>query len=199
MLFNMVDSSLHALHNLCWLSLMAACIAATALFPLFFGPVPITFQDCVIMGSGLLLGPKEGTKAVALYIVAGCIGLPVFSGGRGGVAHIFGPTGGYLVGFMFLAYFAGLSAQWYAIARNKWTRWGKLLTGWLAGYICVYTIGSLWLAYTIKVSFVTAVGIGVLPFLPVTVIKLLVLFASFRSVYPQIKRLSPHVKYADYC
>ena len=191
-----VSSSLNALHTLCWLSLVAACIAVTALFPLFVGPVPITFQDCVIMGAGFLLGPKEGAKAVLLYIVAGCIGLPVFSGGRSGLAHVFGPTGGYLIGFVFLAYFSGLSMRWYTTAQTKWTQRGSLFIGWLIGYSLVYAIGAFWLVHTMNISYTTAFAVGVFPFLPITVIKLLVLFASFRPLYPQIKRFSPHAKRA---
>lgn len=172
---------------------MAACIAGTALFPLFIGPVPITLQDCLVIGSGIFLGPKEGTKAVGLYIVAGGIGLPVFSGGRSGIAHVLGPTGGYLAGFMLLAFFAGFAAQYRGQRELSATHfWSRLLAGCVAGYVSLYTTGTLWLAHTLDVSLVTAFTVGVLPFLPVTVIKLLVLFASLHTFYPQIIRFSPY-------
>lgn len=170
---------------------MAAGIGVTALFPLFIGPVPITLQDCLIIGCGVFLGPKDGAKAVALYILAGCIGLPIFSGGRGGIAHLLGPTGGYLLGFIFLAFCTGLTA-YTPFQRNNPFRWIYLSCGCILGYFGVFSIGALWIAYTLKVPLATALVIGVIPFLPVTLLKLLILFIGLYLFYPQIYHVIPY-------
>lgn len=99
------------LHRLCWLALMAALMAAGALFHLNLGPVPVTFQDLFVALAGLVLGPRLGFYAVGLYILAGCAGLPVFAGGKAGLGHLIGPTGGYLAGFLALALCAGLGGN----------------------------------------------------------------------------------------
>lgn len=74
----------------------AALIAAGSVFVLPVGPVPVTFQTLVIALAGLYLGPGPGMSAVALYILAGGIGVPVFAGGKAGLGVLFGPTGGIL-------------------------------------------------------------------------------------------------------
>lgn len=105
------SGQLAALRLLCRTALMAALMAAGALFHLSLGPVPFTLQDMCVALAGLVLGPRHGLYAVGLYILAGCAGLPVFSGGRAGLGHLIGPTGGYLAGFLLLAFCAGLGGR----------------------------------------------------------------------------------------
>tara|TARA_B100000212_G_scaffold298073_1_gene242096 strand:+ start:1042 stop:1593 length:552 start_codon:yes stop_codon:yes gene_type:complete len=71
-----------------------------------FTLVPATMQTFVVMFLGLILGYKLATLTVVLYLIEGAIGLPVFAKG-GGVGYLLGPTGGYLIGFIFTAFFAG--------------------------------------------------------------------------------------------
>ncbi len=104
-------STLSDLHRLAWTAFMAALIAAGALAHLAIGPVPITFQDMAVILAGLILGPRHGVYAMALYLFAGAAGLPVFSGGRSGLGHLAGPTGGYFAGFLLLAFWAGVGGR----------------------------------------------------------------------------------------
>lgn len=87
----------------------AALIAVCALLPAIkvAGPVPITLQTFAVLLSGAVLGSRRGFLAVALYVVAGAAGLPIFSGGAAGLAVLTGPTAGYIVGFMLAAAMCG--------------------------------------------------------------------------------------------
>ncbi|MHA6525411.1 biotin transporter BioY [Tessaracoccus sp. G1721] len=101
--------------DLAYVAVFAALIAALALTPAIpIGTlgVPITLQTLGVALAGLCLGAWRGAAAVALYLLVGLAGLPVFSGGRAGLAVLVGPTGGYLIGFLFSAFVVGLVAQW---------------------------------------------------------------------------------------
>ncbi|MDQ4126909.1 MAG: biotin transporter BioY, partial [Actinomycetota bacterium] len=80
-------------------ALMAAvtAVAAQITIPLPFSPVPFTLQVPAVVLSGLLLGPRYGAVAQAIYVLLGAVGVPVFAGFKGGLGIIFGPTGGYLL------------------------------------------------------------------------------------------------------
>ena len=90
------------LHKLVLASLMAALIAVGGYLAIPIGPVPIVLQNLFVLVAALLLGSKWGSAAVAVYLLAGACGLPVFAGGGGGLGHLFGPRGGYLFGFLVL-------------------------------------------------------------------------------------------------
>jgi len=72
-------------------------MALAAQLKMYVGPVPITGQTFVALLTGALLGSRLGAAAMIVYLVEGASGLPFFAGGSGGLAHLFGPTGGYLV------------------------------------------------------------------------------------------------------
>src|SRR6266850_109359 len=94
-------------------SLLTA-LAAQIVIPI--GPVPITGQTFAVLLTGALLGSRLGALAMIAYLIEGASGLPFFSGGTGGIAHLLGPTGGYLIAFPAAAYVTG------AFAENGWDR-----------------------------------------------------------------------------
>ena len=104
---------LKELQSTVYASLFAALIACGAYLaiPIPISPVPIVLQNLFVLLAGLLLGGRWGLASVGIYLLAGAVGLPVFTGGKGGVAHFFGPTGGYLVGFAASVFVAGLIAH----------------------------------------------------------------------------------------
>ncbi|MCI5076379.1 biotin transporter BioY [Oricola sp.] len=108
-----------------------------------FYPVPLTMQTFVVLGLGLALGPRLGVAAVALYLLQGIAGLPVFSGTpeKGiGIAYMTGPTGGYLAGYLLAAFVTG------HLAERGWDR--SVITAFfaaLAGTVADYVPGLLWL------------------------------------------------------
>src|SRR4030066_809482 len=92
-------------------SLMAALTAVGAYIHVPFGPVPIVLSTLFVILSGLLLGSRWGLTSMALYLLVGAIGIPVFAGGKGGFAHFLGPTGGYLFGYVLSAWITGLISE----------------------------------------------------------------------------------------
>ena len=108
-----------------------------------FYPVPLTMTTFVVIGLGLALGPRLGTAAVALYLVQGAFGLPVFAGTpeKGlGFAYIMGPTGGYLLGYLLAAFVAGTLAE-RGMDRSPLN---ALLSALIASAI-IYVPGLFWL------------------------------------------------------
>lgn len=117
-------------------ALLAAVVAVCSLItiPMPTG-VPITLQTFAVAFAGYCLGAKKGTAAVILYILIGAVGLPVFSGMKGGVSVLAGPTGGFLWGFIFFALLCGLKSK---IGK----KWVSVSLG-IAGLIVCHALGVL--------------------------------------------------------
>ena len=138
-------------------SLLIALSAQVAI-PLPFTPVPVTLQTFAILLTGVLLGSRRGALAAAAYVVEGSLGLPFFSGGTAGIAHLLGPTGGYLVGCVAAAFVAGLLAE-----KGVASRPAGLLLVLCAADLVVFIPGLAWLGLFIGAG--KAVALGFLPFL----------------------------------
>lgn len=149
------------------MALLAAilCVSSYINIPLPFSPVPITAQVLVIFMIGLLLRPRPAFMTVLVWALLGMAGLPVFSGGRGGVAVFAGPTGGYLVG-----YFLGAVATSYLC--KKCRRNGrKLLVLLCAGIPLIYVAGIPWMKFVTGMEWPAACVTGIAPYLPWDIIK----------------------------
>ena len=157
--------------------IIASCLLAIVSqvkIPLSFTPVPFTIQTIAVMGIGAMLGSRLGAFATLLYLLQGGLGLPVFAGGNLGLQYFFGPTGGYLVGFVVQAFLVG----WFFERRAAFSllqRWGVLLlsTSLQLG------LGALWL--TQFVGWSQALSLGVLPFVVGDGVKAFLLAASLPS------------------
>jgi biotin transport system substrate-specific component len=143
--------------------LFVALTAVSAQIQIPIGPVPFTLQVFAVLLSGLLLGSKLGFTSQALYVFAGAIGFPVFAGFTGGIAHLYGPSGGYLLAFPLAAVVAGLFAE-------RTGRTGVWLLGALLGVLIIYLLGWLRLGLYLN-DFEKAFLLGVLPFVPLDVAK----------------------------
>lgn len=177
----MTQGPLASLHTLVWTSLLAALTAAGAFIHLPLAPVPVSLQTMFVLLCGQALGSRQGMLAVGLYLLAGFAGLPVFAGGASGLAHLFGPTGGYLLGFIPCAGLAGLAL------RNKTPdappSW-KALAGWgVLGFATLYALGVTRLAMVMDVGLLKAATLGLLPFLPGDAIKLAAACATARFLH----------------
>jgi len=148
-------------------ALFAALIAAGAFFVIPVGPVPIVLQNLFALLSGLILGPVLGAAAVALYLLTGILGFPVFAGGTGGLARLAGPTGGYLVGYLFAAIIAGLIA-----GRPKArTPLPRVVIAVIAGFLAVYVPGVTWLKVSQNLDWARSLAVGFTPFIVGDVLK----------------------------
>ena len=172
----MADSSSTQRKKVGWASLMASLIAVGAYLAIPVGPVPISMQTFFVMLAGFVLGSAYGALAVAIYLAAGCLGLPVFAGGTSGVAKLVGPTGGFLLGFVLLAAISGVAMR----DRSQpltWLRglgWGALAT------VVALALGVQWLKIALDFGWHEALDKGVWPFLPGAVFKLVLCVATCR-------------------
>jgi biotin transport system substrate-specific component len=168
-------------------------IASTALvalcahisIPLGFTPVPITLQPFAVLLLGLLLAPEISFAALTLYLLEGAAGLPVFSPhGLGGVAQLFGPTGGYLLAAPFAAAVAGLA---YRDGKRKLL---SALAGAALGDLILLAIGTLWLGVLAHTSFSALLSQSVLPFLPSDAAKVIAAAACAQIFHSFSRRSS---------
>lgn len=156
-------------------------LCAHVYLPLPGTPVPLTLQNFGVLLVGLALGSRRGFAALALYLVEGTLGMPVFSPhGIGGIAQILGPTGGYLVAYPFVAGVTG-----YIFERGKAT-FARAAFASLIGEILLFTFGISWL-YVLTHSLAQAIAFGLSWFVFAEVIKIMMAAGavkSWRSFFP---------------
>ncbi|GAB6060613.1 biotin transporter BioY [Desulfonatronum parangueonense] len=181
----MYATTLQGLHSMVWVALMASLIAVGSFLSIPLGPVPFSMQPFFVMLAGFLLGWPHGMFAALLFVGAGTIGLPVFAGGKSGLAVLFGPTGGYLIGFVLAAGAIGL------ITRARKAEWSLgIAPGWLlglgaglAGLALMYSCGLLNLMRVIDVGWQKALAVGFLPFIIQDLVKLVMAVATWRFMH----------------
>ena len=157
--------------------IMAALMSVLGPLSIPIGPVPISLTNLVIFVALYVLGMKNATISLFIYLLVGFIGLPVFSGFSSGPAKLLGPTGGYLIGFIFMALVAGYFIDKFI---NNWLLcMGGMV---LATAIC-YGFGTAWLAYQANLTARAALAAGVIPFILGDLIKILVV----SYIGPQIR------------
>jgi len=128
--------------------------------------VPMTLQTLVVLVIGAAYGWRLGCATVIVYLVEGAIGLPVFAGPVGGLAPFFGPTAGYLLGFVAAAFITG----W--LSERGWDRSVPLLFMAMGmGHIIILGCGFAWLAFGLNLGFEKAWLVGIAPFVAASVIK----------------------------
>lgn len=147
-------------------------VGAWVTIPLPFTPVPVTLQVFLVLLSGAVLGAYFGALSQIVYVLLGAVGLPVFSGAKGGIGVLFGPTGGYLLGFVIGAYFVGLLIQ----AKEK-PGYFYVLCAMMGGVLFIYLAGYLQLMLITKMDYRAAFVAGVMPFIGFDVVK--ALFAAY--------------------
>jgi len=162
--------------NLTQIALMTAlmCILCPMTIPV--GPIPISLAPLMIFLSVFILGTKRGTLAVALYLLIGLAGVPVLSGFTGGAARLFGPTGGYMIGYIFMALISG----WFI--NRYYDRIPVQVLGMLLGLAVLYTFGTLWLKHQAGMTLQAAAAAGVWPFVGLDLLKIAAAVVIGRAV-----------------
>ncbi len=162
--------------DITYAALFAALIAVGAFATVPLGPVPFTLQVAFVLLAGLVLGPRLAAFSVGAYLAMGLVA-PVYAGGTSGVGVLFGPTGGYLWGFLLAAIVTGL------IARRGDPSLARLSAAALAGLLPIYLLGATWLAIHLQTSsFAVIIVGGVLQFLPLDVVKAFAAALAARSL-----------------
>lgn len=163
-----MKESKRSIYRLTVCGLMAAVMCVLGPMAIPIGAVPISFTNLVICLAACLLGWKWAGVSVAVYVLLGMVGLPVFSGYTGGLAKLAGPTGGYIVGFIFLALIGGFFVERFR-GSYFWT-----IVGLVLGMAVTYAFGTAWFMLQMQCTLWYALTVCVLPFALVDVIKIAV-------------------------
>jgi len=158
--------------HLALVSLFAALIAVFGLIPKIDLPlgVPITLQTLGVMLAGCLLGPKRALQALLLFLAAVALGLPLLSGGRGGVGVFFAPAAGYLIGWPVGAFVTGLAMSLLPSSTPRIAAFSAFVASALGGLLVVHVFGVIGLVNIANLSWEQAV-MGTLVFVPGDLIK----------------------------
>lgn len=151
------------------MALMVAmnCVSAYIIIPLPFSLSPLALQTLIVNLTGYVLNAKQAFMTMLVYILVGLAGVPVFTGGSAGPGKLFGPTGGYIIGFLvtavFLAYFRG----------EKYNFKRYALLGCVIGIPLIYVFGVVQLKLITGMGWDKAIMTGALPFIPLDIVKCL--------------------------
>ena len=165
-------------------SLLTA-LAAQAVVPLPFTPVPLTGQTFAVLLTGALLGSRLGALALLAYLAEGAAGLPFFQGGTGGPAPLFGPTAGYLFAFPAAAFVTGYLAE-----RGWDRRYLPAAAAMALGSLVILAGGWAWLAVFLRGG-AEAFRLGVAPFLAGDLLKIALAAAALPAGWALLRRRGP--------
>lgn len=155
-----------SLKDLVHIALCAAILCAVCPFSIPLS-VPLSLGTFCVMAISLIFGWVKGVAATAVYLALGAAGLPVFTRALGGVGVLAGPTGGYLAGYLFLAFCCGLLYR-----RGFWPNLGMVILG----NLLLYTFGTLWFMHVQGSALAPALMACVVPFLPGDALKVAAAF-----------------------
>jgi biotin transport system substrate-specific component len=164
--------------ELALIAVMAAVTCVLGPLSIPIGVVPISLTNLAVYFAIYILGTKRGTLSYIVYLLIGLVGLPVFSSFTGGVGKLLGPTGGYLIGFIFMALICGVF-----IDRSHHNIVFSVI-GMVMGTAVCYVFGTIWLAYEAGMTMGAALAAGVIPFLPGDAAKIIVAAV----VAPQVRK-----------
>ena len=157
------------------------CIMGPLSIQLPISPVPISLGTLAIYFVIYVLGMKKGTISCCIYLLIGFIVIPVFTGFTSGPAKLLGPTGGYLVGYIFMALICGFVV-------DKTNNIFACFSGILLGTAVLYLFGTVWLAYQADMTFMAALAAGVLPFILGDLAKIVIAMIVGGQIKKRLRR-----------
>lgn len=186
-----MNSTSLSIKQLVLAALFAALLVISGQITIPIGPVPITMQNFAVMLTGLLLGSRVGPSSVAVLFALAALGLPVLSGGSGGIAHLFGPTGGFLFSFILASFVIGWLAEKVS-KRRELKLWHLITINLLGGVIIVYLIGVPWLLFITQMPLtMESITKVCLVFIPGDLAKAIVAALLAQALYKVDPSLSP--------
>lgn len=154
------------LSDMIFISLFVAVMVVCSQIVIPFGQVPFTLQTMAVFLSASLLGAKRSTCSMFIYILLGAIGLPVFSAFSGGLGFLLGPTGGYIIGFLFTAFVVGIMTE------KLGKSYAILTVAMLIGLLACYSFGTAWFCFIMKKDILYGLLLCVVPYLIPDIIKI---------------------------
>jgi biotin transport system substrate-specific component len=172
-------------------ALFAALLAISGQISIPIGPVPITLQTMMVLLTGAILGSRWGAISVFVWILLAAVGAPVLSGGTGGIGILFGPTGGYIFGFLITSFLVGWTIE--RLGRNKQVPWWQLLLVFLIGAVVIINaVGFPWFLFVSHLPFSMDIFNKVfVVFLPGDIVKAVLATILTFSLYRTMPSFSP--------
>lgn len=186
-----ISSKKLSVHDLVLIPLFTALMAVCAWITIPVPNIPFTLQLLAVFAALFFLGGKNGTISIALYILLGAVGAPVFSGFGGGLGKLLGTTGGYIVGFLFSGLVYWLITSLIKPA-NKTMKSIVMILAALAGLIVCYFFGTVWFM-VVYLNKTGPVGVGtvlmwcVVPYIIPDLVKIAVAYAIVLPVKKALK------------
>ena len=156
------------------------CILGPLSIPI--GPVPVSLTVVSAYLCAYVLGSKKGSIAFLLYLLVGFIGVPVFSSFTGGPAKLFGPTGGYLIGFIFMIIITGIAVERFT-AKKAYMH----VIAMVLGLAVCYLFGTVWFCIQMNYTFGAALAVCVYPFLIFDAIKIIICLIAGNAIRTALK------------
>jgi biotin transport system substrate-specific component len=150
---------------------LLTALAARIAIPIPGTPVPVTLQSFMAVVAAVILGPALGAASMTLYLLLGLAGLDVFAAAEWSLGRLLGATGGYLVGFILCQPVVG---RVLSIAPNRAAGFGRLLLAFAAGEAVILASGLLWMVSSVGTDLSTTLRLGLVPFVPATLLKIAV-------------------------
>ena len=160
------------------MALLAALLFVSAYItiPLGFTPASLTLQTMIVNLIAILLTPMESFITLLVYILIGAVGVPIFSGGQGGLGKLFGPTGGYI--FLAAAPAMSFTKKYFIAAAEKVVKNTSAariaactVNAILVGMVIVYLIGTVYMKFTLNRGWLDVLLMAVIPFIPLDIAK----------------------------
>jgi len=168
-------------------ALFTALTAVGGIMSIPLGPVPITLQTFFVILSGLILGAKLGALSQITYVVLGLVGLPIFSGGYGGLGAIVRPSFGFLIGYIVAAYVIGKLTE-------KDKSLSKIIYSVILGSFVIYIIGVPYFYFIFtnylgkSINFYSALKYACIPFIPGDIIKAVIAITLAKQLIPRLSK-----------
>lgn len=164
--------------------IIGTILGAYVYIPLPWTPVPITLQTFFVLSSGAVLGSRLGLLSQTGYVFLGLLGLPVFAEARSGLLVLLGPTGGYLIGFLFASFLIGKLVEKSPISSSA-----RIIVSMILGNVIIYLLGALGLSIVMGYGVKKTILCGILPFLPGDTIKLLIAGFLYNRIQSRCKAI----------
>ncbi len=170
------------IHQLTACALMTALLCILGPMSIPIGPIPVSLTNFVIFLAVYILGMKGGTISYILYLLLGTVGLPVFSGFQGGLAKLTGPTGGFLIGFIFSAVIAGF------VMERSHLRTVPVIIGMIAAMAVAYSCCVIWFCFQMQCDVWYALTTCVFPFVIIDFIKIVIVTIIGKTIRSALKK-----------
>ena len=180
---------------LCALCAAVTCILAPLSVPLA-GEVPISLATFAVLLSGILLGAKLGGLSQVIYVLLGSVGVPVFAGwtggiGTGGIGITLGVTGGYIIGYIPMAFVAGLLYHKFGRNESGARKYTVMFVSMVLATAVLYIIGTAWFMAQTKMTLAASLAACVIPFLPGDLIKIIAVMLVAPPIEVALKKAVP--------